>query len=262
MKKILFLLAMMIIACSTAVREQTPVQSPPQTNAESDILADFFSRCELDMDKAGQVVAQEDIIKNLSHLHRMDSGGRKYYILERDAISRMIHAVTQDIYSDFIIINDSGTIIFTAHNDYLFGKNIKRELRTSALARCADTGDGEIHIHDVTILDSNPPAYAILISKRLKGGNAFPGTFILQLDTEQIGRIFTSPTEIIGPDGKYRVASRELTLLPYPRQETVSLCRNLNAGESVNFRDNSTEYRCRDFRYRDLSWFVISQEPF
>ncbi len=262
MKRILILFAATVIACGTVVREPGPVPAAPVPSVQKDILADFFSRCELDMDKAGHVVMQEDIIKNLTHLHRMDSGGRKYYILERDAISRMIHAVTQDIYSDFIIINDSGTIIFTAHNDYLFGKNIKRELRTSALASCADTGDGEIHIHDVTILDSNPPAYAILISKRLKGGNAFPGTFILQLDTEQIGRIFTKPTEIIGPDGKYRITSRERTLLPYPRQETVSLCRSLNAGESVNFRDNSTEYRCRDFRYRDLSWFVISRESF
>ena len=114
----------------------------------------------------------------------------------------------------------------------------------------------------MTILDSTPPAYAVLISQRLKGGKAFPGILILQLDTEEIGRIFTAPTEIIGTDGKYRITSRDRILLPYPRQETVSLCRGLNAGESVNFRDNSTEYRCRDFRYRDLSWFVISREPF
>ena len=117
MKRILILFAATVIACGTVVREPGPVPATPLPAVQKDVLADFFSRCEQDIERAGQVVVQEDIIKNLTHLHRMDSGGRKYYILERDAISRMIHSVTQDIYSDFIIINDNGTIIYTAHND-------------------------------------------------------------------------------------------------------------------------------------------------
>ena len=259
MKKILLLLITTIFACGTPVREQPPVTTPPCEKA--DALSEFFNRCEQDMEKASQVVVQEDIIKNLTHLHRMDSGGKKYYILERDAISRMIHSVTQDIYSDFIIINGSGTVIYTAHNDYFFGKNIRTDIRTSSLAECAKIEDDGIHIHDVAILNTTPATYAVFLSRKVYGKNSFPGTFILQLDTEEIARIFKVPTEIIGADGKYRIASRDRILLPYPSIETVTRCKALDAGGSVDFRDNSTEYRCRDFRYRGLSWFVISQGP-
>ena len=63
------------------------------------------------------VVMEEEIVKNLTHLHRMDYGGRKYYLLERENITKMIQAVTEGTYTDLILVNKKGIIIYTMNND-------------------------------------------------------------------------------------------------------------------------------------------------
>ena len=262
MKKIIFTIFVTILACSTAVQEKTPVVQTAAPSPAPDLLSEFFSRCREDMGRASRVVIDEDIIKNLSHLHRMDSGGRKYYILERDAISHMLRSVTREIYTDFILINEAGTIIYTASNDSIFGKNVRRDLRTSVLARSMDESGDDMTVYDVTPSDSAGGAYCLYMSCRVHGGKSFPGIFILQLDTQQIARIFSKPTEVVGNDGKYRITEREKILQPYPRHETLALCRTLGPGEIKQFRDDRGEFTCRDFRYSGLSWFVITQGPF
>ena len=106
MKKLFIILIVLVIPyCKTPQKVQPDRIELIKKIEPFDVnnLKDFFIRSELDVRNAGRVIVERDIVKNLSHLLRMDSGGKKYYILERENITRMIKSVTKGVYTDFIL---------------------------------------------------------------------------------------------------------------------------------------------------------------
>jgi hypothetical protein len=76
-----------------SVKKETPVRR--EMSPLEGRLAGFFSLCARDASSAARVVEKHDIVKMLSHFLRMDGGGKKYYLLEREHISEMILAVNR-----------------------------------------------------------------------------------------------------------------------------------------------------------------------
>jgi hypothetical protein len=50
----------------------------------------------------------------------MNDGGSKYYLLEKESISAMIRSTARETYHDLILVNSSGTVLYTMQNETLF----------------------------------------------------------------------------------------------------------------------------------------------
>ena len=145
---------------------------------------------------------EHDIVKMLTHFLRMDGGGKKYYLLEREHISEMILAVPEGLYSDFILINRHGVVVYSRENDEIFGKNVRTGLSESPLARCFAQQDRALHVEDVAVFPSGSGRYGIFISSRIEVENTFHGIFILQAGVEKVEGYLDAGTELLYYDGR------------------------------------------------------------
>ncbi len=217
-------------------------------------LAGFFSLCARDASSAARVVEKHDIVKMLSHFLRMDGGGKKYYLLEREHISEMILAVTEGLYSDFILINKHGVVVYSRENDDIFGKNVRTGLSDSPLARCFARQDRALHVEDVAVFPPGSGRYGIFISSRIEVENSFHGIFILQAGIEKVEEYLEAGTEIIDYEGRYRITPRkELILSDHPLRERIA------PGENGNFTDGGKKYKTTPFEFNDIRWMIVGE---
>ncbi|HOO72527.1 MAG TPA: hypothetical protein PK926_12265 [Spirochaetota bacterium] len=252
MKKIITLLLVIITSCSPQVKEE-------QRDLVVKTLEDFFIRCEQDIERASKVILDHDIIKNLTHLKMMNAGGRKYYLLERESISDMINAVTEGVYADYILINKEGDIIYTRTNDDIFGKNVRTSLAKTPLKACYENRDIPVFFQDVTPLSDANGEYYIFVSTKVKGGNTFPGIFILQFDVEKLREVLDKKTDIIGADGLFRLSGKPITpYTPYEYFSNINAPNPKNGDRGVFSRPGgTTSYRF--FSHDTINWILIRE---
>lgn len=167
-------------------------------------IAEFFERAAADLERAGAVVIERDLVKNLTHLQRMNAGGDRYYLLERENLTKMIRSVTQGVYRDTIIINRDGLVVYTMHTDNLFGKNVLGALRTTELRGCYENRTLPLYVSEVTAMPGDDDRRSILVSMKVSGGNTMGGILVLQIDTALIARTIGT-TVCVGGDGRYRI---------------------------------------------------------
>lgn len=265
---LLFLLFLLFQSCGTDYHEDAAsskthygaVKTKPAEPAaeikntvqidQRDGLAAFFIRCESDLEKAGAVVEKKEIINSLSHLRFMDTGGDKYYLLERENISEMIDAVTQKIYSDYILVSQNGTVIYTKTNNSIFSKNIKSQ--PDAFISCYAKS---AFISDV----SKPAAYSgenvILFSKKISGG-----TLILQLDISRLGKVIGERQFIIGAaDGLYRIA-KESAKMDGSFEFFDMINKDALSAEKSTMLIPDKNISGRLFTKGGISWIVLKNE--
>ena len=250
-KLIHFILFILLASCAT-------VQAPEFIDITS--LKGLFKLCESDLEKAKKVILDKDLVKILSHLQKMDNGGKKYYLLEREAITAMIKAVTEGVYSDFILLNRDGTVVYTMVNDKLFAGNVRTTLAKSALSSCYDNREISPYIVSVPYLPSEAGAY-IAVSSKVQGGNTMPGIFILIVDTQKIQNIIGKKSCAIGSNGMYEVAAN--------RQIISTRYSDFNKIDMSNSRDELTVRRFsrssgagavyRFFNYSNLTWILVRE---
>jgi len=252
MKKILVIFLAVSMSCST-VKKQTKnlINKKPLTR--------FFSMCEKDINNASGVIIEKDIIKNLSHLLKMGHGGKKYYLLERESISKMIKSVTKGVYSDFILINKSGQVIYTMNNDSLFAKNVRTHLKCTPLYSCYKNTDSDVFFKDTTKHLSNPGRFMMLVSKKTSGKKSFPGIFILQIDLSRISSIMKKNTEAIGIDGRYRISHDISKILSQYKYSDIVINRIKKHKASTIPVKNGFEIQYNDFNYRNIEWIITTE---
>ncbi|MBN1531127.1 MAG: hypothetical protein JXA20_00555 [Spirochaetes bacterium] len=166
----------------------------------------FLGLCEADLRSARKVIEDNGIIKNLTHLQYMNAGGSKYYLLERENISKMITSVTAGIYSDYILINKKGTVIYTKENDSIFAKNVRTSLAGTPLAYCYGA-DGEIRFGNLDTAHLRT-VESIYPSIAIPGDDRSAGVFILQIDKERVRRLLNEGSAILDAGGTILVSRR------------------------------------------------------
>jgi hypothetical protein len=193
-------LTLLFFSCSS----QPVIVDAPQSG---DIykLEKFFLRSETDSVNAGAVLEKYKIIQHLTHLRRMDTGGKKYYLLEKDDITKMINSVTEGIYLDYILINKHGDIIYTNKNKSLFGSNVNSGFEASPLYKCFMNRTG-VYFGDVSYITPSSSIFSLYISSPVYVEGNFHGVLILQVDTKKISGILDNGTEVFSRDGIIRVA--------------------------------------------------------
>ena len=254
MKKFLVLLIIIIsIGCSREVK------SPETSAANMDVknLEDFFKRSDNDALKAMEVIEKHRIIQHLTHLKRMNSGGRKYYLLEKDSITEMIRSVTEGIYLDYILINRHGDIIYSRSNDSLFGQDVNSGFESTPLKRCFSMRGAETYFDDVSTITPGSSVYSLFVSRPVYVEESFHGILILQVDIRKIAELLESETDIISREGIVRVTGNNTRILSHhtsfsrisPQAETGGFFRE--GGNTVHFIP---------FNFKNISWIVLSKK--
>lgn len=257
MKRIIVISLLFIISCTAPVQK---VDAPLFFEAPSDltVLEQFFKTTEDDAAKALEVVEKYKLIQNLTHLKLMNTGGRKYYLLERENITEMINSVTKGVYLDYILINSIGEIIYTKSNDDIFGSNVKTGFNDTPLEKCFLRRNG-IHFEDVSLLTHSSTILGLYISIPVYIENSYHGLLILVVDVTSINRLFDESTDIMSREGLIRVASdRKRILSPYiafNEIDMTSLDRDRNW--TAYAADVRTEYSV--FQHKTISWIIAKK---
>ncbi len=238
---------LLMLSCS---HEQK--KAPPSVSTDTaDSLTRFFNMCRSDLEKAKTVILENDLIKNLSHLQYMNYGGQKYYLLERESLTRMIQSVTEGVYTDYIIIAKNGTVIYTMMNDDVFSKNVLSNFRSTALSSCYENRNDDIHIEDVSTIDPKNAIHSIFISTKIKGGDTFPGIFILQVDISKIRERIPRDAFIVGVDKKYKIfENTDMIATPFPNADLIDFT-------AVGKKLKAEKFTYTIYKYADLTWAIL-----
>lgn len=251
MKKSIVILYLLFLSCAS-------ISAPLH---QVDALTNFFQLCESDLDRARQVIVSHDLIKTLGHLQRMDSGGKKYYLLERDTITALIRSVTAGVYTDFILINKDGIVVYTMDNDGLFAKDVRKNLAATAIYECYNNKEISPFITGVSSLSSNSQGHHVAISSKISGGNTMPGIFILIVDIAKIQEILGSAIAVVNTEGKYEISSNHLKInMPYGDFKKIKIVDSNEENTLLHFtnaRGRNTAYRF--FKYSNLRWILVSE---
>lgn len=262
-KNITILIIIIIQPLCAPKKDNTLKYTSKQINTEQEIskLKDLFLLYESDIKNAVKVIIKNDMINSLNHLFSMNSGGRKYYLLERETLSEMIKAVTEGLYKDFILINNNGTIIYSMDCDDIFGKNVFKSLIDTPIYKCfLQNKINDTYIKDISIFPPLSQNAHLFISMPVGKEKAYSGVFILQIDISKIKDIFENETIIIGYDGRYRISPNgEKTLIYCPISEKIDFqCLSKNSMNQLMHNNRSFIYS--PFIYKNLSWIVVSEK--
>jgi len=256
----LLIFPVIFLSCCTRpvkVEDVKPVEVKKQSEVE--ILEKFFKRSENDSFKAGNVLQKHNIIQHLTHLRKMDRGGKKYYLLEKDDITEMIKAVTEGIYLDYILINKNGDIVYTRTNDELFGRNINSGYESSPVQKCFLKRSG-VYFEDVSFIYPSSKIYSLYISTPVYVEGDFHGVLVFQVDTKKICEILEPGTEIFSRDGIIRVtALGDRIFLKYPGFQNIDInSLDSNGVTSSVFSDG--KIRFLKFNYKEINWILANKE--
>ena len=226
--------------------------------SEIDRLENFFKRSELDSIKAGNVIEKHRIIQHLTHLRAMDSGGKKYYLLEKDDITEMINAVTEGIYLNYILINKNGDIVYSKHNDDLFGLNISRGYESIPIKNCFLNREG-VYFEDIAYTPALSKNYSLFISSPVYVEGDFHGVLILQIDVKKINEILDTGTEILSRDGIFRVTSFEEKIFSkYSEFDKISI-DTLDRDEVFQLNTLDIKLKFSKFSFKNIYWVLMNR---
>jgi len=250
----ILILSVVFFSCSTS-----PVKVENVKSGEISKLESFFKRSELDSVKAGNVLEKQKIIQHLTHLRRMDSGGKKYYLLEKDDITEMINSVTEGIYLDYILINQHGVVIYTNNNDELFGLNINSGYEATPLHKCFSSRTGT-YFEDVSFLSPSSKIYSLYVSSPVYVEGSFHGVLILQVEIKKINEILEAGTEILSRDGVIRVSSEgDKIFSQYPGFDKIDL-NSLDRNNTFILNDNNQKLSFFKFNFKEIQWILMNQK--
>lgn len=254
MNRILIIITLVLLSCSSP-EKQVIIQPVSEPGFDLSTLEGFFKTTESDALRAKQVVEKDKIIFNLTHLKLMNTGGRKYYLLERENITEMINAVTEGIYLDYILINRSGDIIYTRTDDTLFGCNINSGFEDTPLRKCYLSREA-VHFEDVSAMTTASSILGLYVSAPIVSEDGFQGTLILQIDIDRINRFFDERTDIISREGLIRVTVDKKRILSEYHGFTAIDIPTLDRDNkwSDNSSGSVTDYSV--FKYKNISWIV------
>ncbi len=109
---------------------------------------------------ASKSISSKNLIKNLSHLNKMNYGGSHYYPLEREAITEIIKSLSSSDFSECILMNAEGKIIYTMKDDEILGKTFASFASSPLplLFNTAITGDQTLYDFSIFPLNSIEPS--------------------------------------------------------------------------------------------------------
>jgi hypothetical protein len=209
---------------------------PPDLSA----LERFFTVFEKDMDNTSKVISEQELIKNLTHLQRMNLGGNKYYPLERESLTKMIRELASYEYSECVLINKSGMIIYSMVDDKLF--SVKAETFTKHIGIIFNHAKkGTPYIFDTSVFPVLSGEHRILFGMPVIRNGDTEGVIIAALKASDAVKISGVSKSIVDSEGVIRLDANDAKIL--------TQCEDCSSPEDL--RKNYIP-----FNYRNLQWFI------
>jgi hypothetical protein len=191
----------------------------------------------------------------------MDSGGRKYYLLEREAISEMIHSATEGRYDEWVIINKTGRIIYTMRDNEVFNKLVTSQLKGIPYDRCHINHELPLYIDDTsTILTLGGGSY-LVFSAKAQAPDTRPGLLLLVMNVSHAVSALPAGSWAVGTDGMYKAAA-DMSLINTPCPYFEKIPPALSADDKSLYYFTGTggiQYVCRYFRYAGHTWILVAE---
>ncbi len=219
-------------------------QRQQKVHIEKDKITAFLNSCEKNIENAAKVIAEKELIKSLTHLQRMNTGGKKYYPLEREALTKMIKALSTYKYSDCFLINKYGIIIYTMYNDDIFAKSIKSFTKTPIHDLFYSGKNRKKAIADVNKLTINSTNYNIFFSTPVVVDSEIRGVFIISINIAYIKKLLPLNISITDQKGLYRLHPSE----------------NLILSENKLFSDKKMKKLFIHYNYKNLNWYLLTEK--
>lgn len=250
MKKVIFSISLFILfSCSQKIVKQ------PENN---DKLTQFFINFENDLKRTSKVIQEKELVNILTHLHRMGSGGKHYYPLERKALTKMIRSLSTYNYAECILFNRRGTIIYSMVNDDLFSKNARRIVIPPFNNIFTQTMKSGLHIEDISYYHPYSDYKLLYFAIAIKEKDKPIGVLTAAVSTELLLKNIPNKSNIIDKNGVFRFNEDETKFLKFDSNYINSNFINEN---KIKFRikNNSDIFSYKAFKYENISWFLINK---
>ncbi|MDA3899917.1 MAG: hypothetical protein PF637_05290 [Spirochaetes bacterium] len=261
MRLIYFLLFFMIVSCAQPKQITKPVKTQDPVVAEFvSLTRNFINECETDLLKSSQVIGQDRLISSLSHLNFMDKGGRRYYLLEKENITTMMRRLASHPYSECLLIDRNGKIVYTMNQGEPLGKKISYYRETPLYDIFYKAVKGESVITDVVFAPQLVRSYNMFFSHPVvDDSGAFQGVVVSAVAIGQLAKKLPDSSKIINSHGRYSYHSHESLILG--RDDLSERLVQLYSGtEFHRVREIDGIYVYQPVKYKNIEWIVAIRE--
>ena len=248
MKKSALVISTVICLCFiSCAKKQTRQPDAP------DPVQQFFTAFENDLTNTTKIIASNELIKNLTHLQRMDFGGSRFYPLERDALTKMIQSLSSYTYAECFLLNGTGTVIYTMFDDKMFSRNAE-SFQNSLAILFRHCKEGEPYVMDVSDFPELAGSKRLYFGMPVKRGLNVEGVLIAALNAADVMKYAAIQEEAVDRNGIIRLSRRSEDLLT--ENAAVKAAAENNPGNDLTAESAGQEYRYRLFSFRNIRWFI------
>lgn len=233
MRRTVVFILVALLSCATTQNTVKVTDAVTDSSPDIEPMRRFFDVFEKDMMNTANVIAQQELVKTLTHLQKMNFGGNRYYTLEREALTKMIRELSSYEYSECILLNRSGTVIYTMKEDKIFAKNAASFTETlGVLYKNGKEGPFLLDTNEYPILSGH---YVVFFA--IPVPDADDGVLLAAINIDSIARLTGIKGSFVDQNGMIRISSDPSKLMT-----ASSGFRGKDSGKS--------------FRYHNLEWFT------
>jgi hypothetical protein len=267
MKYLVSIILLIFLSCATNNNKISVSKTIPKINSiKPETLdytrnaKDFFTRCEYDINESADIISEKELIKALSHLNHMGAGGKHYYLLEKQAITKMLNSLASYSYSECYLVDKKGKIVYTMHNDDLLGKKVSH-FKTSPLNPMFFQGiKNESLIIDVTQFPAMSKTYDVYFSKPVIKNNEIHGILITAVNIKYVSETLPDASKIISAaTGNIKF---DIDKSKFNTQDSV-YSKFQNSSDDIKNKQvfyNNVLYLYQPFQYKSISWVLAIKE--
>lgn len=262
MRFLKIIIMLLLMSCTAAEKQNKALIKTvaPIAPRYDSLTREFIVQCESDLLKSATVIGKDRLISSLSHLNVMDKGGRKYYLLEQDNITRMLNNLTSYPYSECILVDKNGKIVYTMRGGEPLGKKVSFYRETPVYSMFLEGIKGNSVITDVVYVPQLAKEYNMFFSQPvidLEGETQ--GVIVSAVSIERLAERLPDFSRIINSSGFYSYHNiKELIL----KKDSVSERRLIDIdAECVNrVKEVDGVYLYQQVHYKTIRWIIAVKE--
>ncbi len=228
-KSMFYILLFFCFSCA-----ENEIRKKPSYDRLYSLMTETFEN----LASASETISSKNLIKNLSHLNRMNYGGSHYYPLEREAITDIIKSLSSSDFSECILLNAEGKIIYTMKDDDILGKSYASFAASPLPSLFSKAVTGEQSLFDFSIFPSSSAEPSVFFAVPVKDKDKIIGVLIAAVSSDKIKNSVSNLAMITDKN----------SIIRYHKSISLFMKNSSDADESSLSK--------RLFEYKELSWNI------